>query len=74
MAKAEWTGGKANPRFVVTSLGRSEHAARHLYEKVYCARGDMEKRIKECQLDLLGVSGFLCMAESHLLLFEPSAR
>lgn len=52
VAKAEWTGGKANPRFVVTSLGRSEHAARHLYEKVYCARGDMENRIKECQLDL----------------------
>ena len=42
----------ANPRFVVTSLARAEHEARHLYEKVYCARGEMEKRIKECQLDL----------------------
>jgi Transposase DDE domain group 1 len=52
VAKAEWTGGKANPRFVVTSLTREEHEARHLYEKVYCARGDMENRIKECQLDL----------------------
>ena len=31
---------------------RAEHEARHLYEKVYCARGDMENRIKECQLDL----------------------
>jgi DDE family transposase len=52
VAKAEWTGGEANPRFVVTSLPRTEHEARHLYEKVYCARGDMENRIKECQLDL----------------------
>jgi hypothetical protein len=52
VAKAEWTGGKANPRFVVTSLTREEHEARHLYEKVYCARGEMENRIKECQLDL----------------------
>src|SRR5262249_30916007 len=41
-----------NPRFVVTSLKRSECKAKYLYEKVYCARGDMENRIKECQLDL----------------------
>ena len=52
VAKAEWTEGKANPRFVVTSLARQEHEARHLYEKLYCARGEMENRIKECQLDL----------------------
>ena len=52
VAKAEWTGGEANPRFVVTSLGREEHEARHLYEKLDCARGEMENRIKECQLDL----------------------
>src|SRR6266436_423010 len=52
VAKAEWTGGEANPRFVVTSLSRDEHEGRHLYEKLYCARGDMENRIKECQLDL----------------------
>jgi Transposase DDE domain group 1 len=52
VAKAEWTGGAANPRFVVTSLTREEHAARHLYEQLYCARGEMENRIKECQLDL----------------------
>jgi hypothetical protein len=52
VAKAEWTGGAANPRFVVTSLTREEHEARHLYEKLYCARGEMENRIKECQLDL----------------------
>ena len=52
VAKAEWTKGEANPRFVVTSLARSEAAARQLYEDIYCARGDMENRIKECQLDL----------------------
>ena len=52
VAKAEWTKGEANPRFVVTSLPRHAAAAKHLYEKVYCARGEMENRIKECQLDL----------------------
>ena len=52
VAKAEWTKGEANPRFVVTSLRRDECKGKHLYERVYCARGDMENRIKECQLDL----------------------
>ena len=52
VAKAEWTQGQANPRFVVTSLARNACKARYLYEKVYCARGEMENRIKECQLDL----------------------
>ena len=52
VAKAEWTKDEANPRFVVTSLTRAECKARYLYEKLYCARGDMENRIKECQLDL----------------------
>jgi hypothetical protein len=53
VAKAEWTGGRANPRFVVTSLKPSEYGAKALYEDLYCARGEMENRIKECQLDLL---------------------
>jgi hypothetical protein len=52
IAKAEWTKDEANPRFVVTSLKRTEAGARALYEDIYCARGDMENRIKECQLDL----------------------
>lgn len=52
VAKAEWTGGEANPRFVVTSLAGEAIAARALYEELFCARGDMENRIKECQLDL----------------------
>ena len=52
VGKAEWTQGEANPRFVVTSLAPAEADARHLYEAIYCARGEMENRIKECQLDL----------------------
>jgi hypothetical protein len=52
VAKAEWTKGEANPRFIVTSLRPSQAAARFLYEEVYCARGEMENRIKECQADL----------------------
>jgi hypothetical protein len=52
VAKAEFTGGEANPRFVVTSLTRCECKPKYLYEKLYCARGEMENRIKECQLDL----------------------
>jgi hypothetical protein len=52
VAKAEWTQGEANPRFVVTSLGPQRADARTLYEGLYCARGEMENRIKECQLDL----------------------
>jgi hypothetical protein len=52
VAKAECTNNEANPRFIVTSLGRDVCKARPLYEKIYCARGDMENRIKECQGDL----------------------
>jgi hypothetical protein len=52
IAKAEWTGGEANPRFLVTSLKPDAWPAGPLYEELYCARGDMENRIKECQGDL----------------------
>jgi hypothetical protein len=59
IAKAEWIPsakkirGEANPRFIVTSLTvDTDDSGRHLYEKIYCARGEMENRIKECQLDL----------------------
>jgi Transposase DDE domain group 1 len=45
-------GDKANPRFVVTSLPATAFDARTLYEEQYCARGDMENRIKEQQLYL----------------------
>ena len=52
VAKAEHTGDKSNPRFVVTSLPQTRIGARTLYEELYCARGEMENRIKEAQLDL----------------------
>jgi hypothetical protein len=61
IAKAEHLPGKANPRFVVTALPEWEvtwdeqvihNDARTVYEKLYCARGEMENRLKEQQLDL----------------------
>ncbi len=50
VAKAECLDKGKNPRFVVTSLTKME--VRSLYEDFYCARGEMENRIKEQQLDL----------------------
>ena len=52
VAKAEHLDKGANPRFLVTSLSAEQKPAQELYEKVYCARGEMENRIKEQQLDL----------------------
>jgi len=52
VGKAEHTQGAPNPRFVVTSLEAARADASALYEELYCARGEMENRIKECQLDL----------------------
>ena len=52
VGKAEYLAKGENPRFVVTSLPRDEIAARPLYEEKYCARGEMENRIKEQQLFL----------------------
>ncbi len=50
VAKAEYLAKGENPRFVVTSIAAAELAAAILYEQHYCARGDMENRIKEQQL------------------------
>ena len=48
VAKAEWMPGRGtNPRFVVTSLSTGRIGPQALYEHLYCARGDMENRIKE---------------------------
>ena len=47
VAKAEHIDGKSNPRFIVTSLAAETWEKRALYEETYCARGDMENRIKE---------------------------
>ena len=52
VAKAEHLPKGSNPRFVVTSLGREAAGPHRLYEELYCARGDMENRIKEQQLDM----------------------
>jgi hypothetical protein len=52
IGKAEYTAEKANPRFLVTSLSIQAWDAQRLYEQLYCARGEMENRIKEAQLDL----------------------
>jgi hypothetical protein len=73
IGKAEWTRGEANPRFVVTSLKRSEIDARALYERIYCARGDMENRVKECQLDLFaGRASAATMRANQLRLWFAS--
>ena len=61
IGKAELTNGKKNPRFIVTDIElgadwNAQHeslsSGRDLYEKFYCARGDMENRIKEQQMDM----------------------
>ena len=57
IVKAEHSSHGPNPRFVVTNLPQTD---RYLYDKIYCARGDMENRIKDQQLDL-----FAKRASSH---------
>jgi len=52
VGKAEYLAKGENPRFIVSSLSIEEQDGRRLYEDFYCARGDMENRIKEQQLDL----------------------
>lgn len=52
IAKAEHLDKGANPRFIVTNLPETYATPQSLYEDIYCARGDMENRIKEQQLDL----------------------
>jgi len=49
IAKIEHTDKGSNPRYVVTNLSGD---GKRLYDKLYCARGEMENRIKEQQLDL----------------------
>lgn len=51
IARLEHDAHGANPRFIVTNLKGGPKA---LYERVYCARGEAENRIKEAQLDLFG--------------------
>ena len=88
VGKAEYLPNKANPRFVVTSLPAKQFECRYVYEEMYCARGEMENRIKEQQLDLfadrtsthtmranqnrLYFSSFAYLLVSALVLPEPA--
>ena len=49
MTRLEWGEQGSNPRFVVTNL---EHAPEHVYDQIYCQRGEAENRIKEAQIGL----------------------
>lgn len=52
IGKAEYTSHGSNPRFIVPSLDAQHWPAQRLYEELYCARGEMENRIKEAQQDM----------------------
>jgi hypothetical protein len=52
VGKAEHLAKGSNPRFIVTSLSAESWPAAALYEQLYCARGEMENRIKEQQMCL----------------------
>jgi len=75
VAKAEHLAGKANPRFVVTTLSRKEAKPAEVYEDHYCPRGEMENRIKEKQLYLFGtrVSASTMRANQNRLYFSGVA-
>jgi hypothetical protein len=62
VGKAEHLARGPNPRFVVTSKPAGDVGARELYEDVYCARGEMENRIKEQQTML-----FADRTSTHLM-------
>ena len=72
IGKAEYLAKGQNPRFVVTNLPRELIEAAELYESLYCARGDMENRIKEQQLDLFAdrTSSFTMRANQLRLYFS----
>lgn len=82
IGKAEQLVGKANPRFIVTTLPIDDvdrygnavrNDAKHVYEKIYCARGEMENRIKEQQLDLFADrTSAATMAANQLRLWMSS--
>ena len=74
VGKAEFLEKGANPRFVVTSLSPKRMGARALYENFYCARGDMENRTKEQQLDLFADrTSAATMRANQLRLYLSSA-
>jgi hypothetical protein len=73
IAKAEHLEKGSNPRFVVTSIPEKQFEAKTLYEQEYCARGEMENRIKEQQLYLFAdrVSA-ATMRANQLRLYEAA--
>ena len=75
VTRAEHSRHGDNPRFVVTSLDAAKIDARTLYEDLYCARGEMENRIKEQQLDLFAdrVSAATIQANQVRLYFASIA-
>jgi Transposase DDE domain group 1 len=73
VAKAEQIEGKENPRYVVTSLQAAHWPARQLYEELYCARGDMENRIKEQYSLFAGRVSAATMRANQLRLYLSAA-
>jgi DDE family transposase len=73
VAKAEQIEGKENPRYVVTSLQAAHWSARQLYEELYCARGDMENRIKEQYSLFAGRVSAATMRANQLRLYLSAA-
>ena len=73
MGKAEWLEKGGNPRFIVSNLPRSRAGKQALYKELYCAREDMENRIKEQQLDLfVDRTSTATMAANQLRLYFSS--
>ena len=73
VAKAEQLEGKENPRYVVTSLASAIWPAPRLYEELYCARGDLENRIKEQYSLFAGRVSAATMRANQLRLYLSAA-
>ena len=73
VAKAEQIEGKENPRYLVTSLDADNWPGRKLYEELYCARGDMENRIKEQYSLFAGRVSAATMRANQLRLYLSAA-
>lgn len=72
IAKAEHLEKGSNPRFVVTSLGPERWEARQLYEDLYCARGEMENRIKEQLMLFAGRTSTALLRSNQIRLYFSS--
>jgi len=73
VAKAEQIEGKQTPRYVVTSLTAAEWKPPELYERLYCARGEMENRIKEQMSLFAGRMSAETMRANQLRLYLSAA-